>query len=133
MKQQIRSKITTISALQVFSSELISPLVSFSRMFSGTPESVCYSFLFDWNVSSNNLLSLFLCFFKKIRRPVVRTTLFSKYSWMAASWGQLQRYIYFRNSNGYTDFIFLWGHVKKNEFLWTVLVKVSAKSVSTQN
>ena len=34
------------------------------HLFSGTPESVCYSF-FYCNVSSKNLLSLFLCFFKK--------------------------------------------------------------------
>ena len=70
--QQICSKILTICALQVFSLELISAVVSFSRifsihqehLFSGTPEGVYYSF-FYYNVSSKNLLSLFFCFFKK--------------------------------------------------------------------
>ena len=36
----------------------------YKHLFSETPESVCYSF-FYCNVSSKNLLSLFLCFFKK--------------------------------------------------------------------
>ena len=74
LKQQIYSKITSISVVQVFNLELISLLISFSRIFSiyqeplfpGTPESVCYS-LFYCNMSSNNLLYLFL---QKIRSPV---------------------------------------------------------------
>ena len=36
----------------------------YKHLFSETPESVCYSF-FYCNVSSKNLLSLLLCFFKK--------------------------------------------------------------------
>ena len=65
--------------LQVFSPELISPLVLFSRNFSihqehllsGTPrvfDILFFFFFFDCNVSSKNTLSLFL---RKIRCPVL--------------------------------------------------------------
>ena len=74
---QIHSKIPTISVVQVFSPELISPEISFSKIFythlehllSGTSESKCYSFFylcfyfFDCNVFFW-LISLILCFFK---------------------------------------------------------------------
>ena len=53
-RQQICSKIIAICAVQVFSLVLISPVVLFSRifsihqehLFSGTPESVCCSYLY---------------------------------------------------------------------------------------
>ena len=56
---------------QVFSPKLVSPVVSFSGIFtthyehllSETLESVYY--FFDDNMSSKNLLSSFLCFFNK--------------------------------------------------------------------
>ena len=63
----------TVHIVSICSPVLISPAVSISRifsiyqehLFSGTPESVCYSFFFYCNVSRKNLLSLFLCLFKK--------------------------------------------------------------------
>ena len=58
--------------MQVFIPQLVSPVVSFSRIFSihqehlfaGTPGVFPIHF-FYCNVSTKNLLSLFLCFFKK--------------------------------------------------------------------
>ena len=72
---QIYSKIPTVGAAQVFSLEL-HPQFHFLRffcwkhLFSGTPESIFFSFFFffDCNVSSKNLLSLFL---QKFRRSVL--------------------------------------------------------------
>ena len=64
----------TVHIVSICSPVLISPVVSVSRiftihqehLFSGTPESVCYSFFFFYcNVLRKNLLSLLLCLFKK--------------------------------------------------------------------
>ena len=70
--------ILTISAVQVFSPEPISTVVWFSRIFSITLGTSIFRntwerllFIFYCNVSSKNLHSLFLCFFQKIRRPVL--------------------------------------------------------------
>ena len=70
--QQICSKILTISAVQVFSPELISPVVSFLGFFIYIRNTYFQEHLrvfvihvFYSNVSSDNLISFFLCFFKK--------------------------------------------------------------------
>ena len=75
-KEQIRSKIPTISALQVFSTEL-HPSFHFLGFFLNTRSTwecllliFFFFFFFDCNVSSKNLLSLFL---HKIRRPLLFT------------------------------------------------------------
>ena len=76
--QQICSKIHTICAVLVFSPELISPAVSCSRifsihqehLFSGTPESVSYSFFLLECVKQEFILFISL-FLQKIRRPVL--------------------------------------------------------------
>ena len=81
--QQICSKIPSISAVQVSSQELISPSVSISRifyirqgqLFSGTPESICYSF-FLTAMCQARIYSLSL-FFHKIRRPFPTNRLLS--------------------------------------------------------
>ena len=67
------SKIPTISAVQVFSLDFISPVVSFLWFFIYSRctyfhehMSICYSFFFFYcNVSRKNLLYLFFCSFKK--------------------------------------------------------------------
>ena len=70
--QQICSKILTISTVQVFSPELISPVVSFIGFFIHIRNTYFHEHLrvfvihfFYRNVSSENFLSFFLCFFKK--------------------------------------------------------------------
>ena len=74
-KQQIRSKTPTTSVVQTFSTELHLQF-HFQGFFLSTRSTwECYSFFiylfiyfFDWNVSSKNLVSLFI---QKIRRPVL--------------------------------------------------------------
>ena len=71
--QQICSKILTISAVQVFSPERISPVVSFLGFFIHIRSTYFHEhlrvfvihFFFYCSVSSENFLSFFLCFFKK--------------------------------------------------------------------
>ena len=78
LKQLIFLEILTICAVQVFSPELISPVVSFSRIFSihqehiysGTPESVCYSF-FSLECVKQEFILFISLFLQKIRRPVL--------------------------------------------------------------
>ena len=73
LKQQICSKRPTVSAVQVFSWELISPVVSFLGFFIYIMSTYfqehlrqCVICFFYCNVLSKNLLFLFLCFFQKI-------------------------------------------------------------------
>ena len=70
-------KLRKISAVQVFSPELISLAVSFSRIFSihqehllsEVPEKVCYSFFLMQSVKQE--FTLFTSLFQRIRRPVL--------------------------------------------------------------